>query len=99
MHQGRRGASLFVVVLAVIVIGGLIILITIQGMACDTRCASVACTEAAPCTIAGTTYTIGAACAPGIDGSVCVDHTWPFADCLCGNTIGPGNVPKAVCYK
>jgi hypothetical protein len=88
-----------VVVLAVVVIGGITIVVVIKGMACDARCATVACTEQAPCVVGGTTYTVGSVCAAGIEGTVCVNHTWPFADCTCGNMIGQGNVPKAVCYK
>jgi hypothetical protein len=90
---------LFVVVLAVVIIGGFTIIIVVKGLACDKHCASVPCTEAQPCVVAGKTYTVGVVCAPGVEGSVCLDHTWPFADCTCGNTIGRGNVPKAVCYK
>ena len=99
MRKINRGASLFVIVLVVVVIGGMTFTGIALGLSCDGTCASVTCSETAPCTFNGATYTIGTACAPGVVGTVCKAHWWPFADCLCANAIGQGNVLRAQCVK
>lgn len=94
-----RGAALLVVVLVVAGIVLLVSVFVIDGSTCSGSCASVACSETAPCTINGTLYTIGQACAPGVAGTVCEDNWWPFADCTCVNAIGQGNVARSLCFK
>jgi len=98
MRRISRGFGLVELVI-VVVIGGLLFTLTVFAMTCSSTCASVPCSEAAPCTFGGATYTIGTACAPGVAGTVCEKHFWPFADCTCANVVGPGNSPKAVCIK
>lgn len=91
----------FTLVEVLLVVAGVLIVTTvvIYGSTCSGTCTAVACSESAPCTINGTTYTIGSACAAGIAGTVCEDNWFPFADCYCRDSIGQGNVPRPVCVK
>ena len=98
----RKIRNLGVALSTVVIIAGgfaLIVLIVITGEDCSGTCASVACTEAAPCMVAGKPYTAGSVCASGVYGSVCKSHWWPFKDCLCTDVIGPGGLPRPSCVQ
>jgi prepilin-type N-terminal cleavage/methylation domain-containing protein len=97
MRGSRLGFTL-IEILVVVAIGGVLITLTLFGLSCDGTCASVPCSETAPCTFAGSTYTIGNACAANVEGSVC-DSNGFFPDCVCRNSVGPGNVLRAVCVS
>jgi prepilin-type N-terminal cleavage/methylation domain-containing protein len=97
MRGSRLGFTL-IEILVVVAIGGVLITLTLFGLSCDGTCASVPCSETAPCTFAGSSYTIGNACAPNVEGSVC-DSNGFFPDCVCRNSVGPGNVLRAVCVS
>ena len=97
MRRSSRGFTL-IEILVVVAIAGVLVTLALRGLSCDGTCASVPCSETAPCTFAGATYTIGNACAAGVEGSVCDSHAF-FADCVCRNAVGQGNVLRAVCVK
>ena len=96
-----QGMTLFELLL---LLGFVVLVVSVGGLATQdctggTGCATVACSEAAPCTVNGNVYTIGNVCAPGVAGSVCKDIAF-FADCTCRDVIRPqGQVPAAVCAK
>ena len=96
MREQNLGLTLAEVVIPAAVIG-LAVLVVVVGEACNGTCAAVQCTESAPCTINGASYTAGSICAS--PGSVCVKHSWPFADCLCATVIGQGQLPRPSCFK
>jgi prepilin-type N-terminal cleavage/methylation domain-containing protein len=98
LKRTNQSGFTLIEILVVVAIGGVLITLTLFGLSCDGTCASVPCSETAPCTFAGNTYTIGNACAAGVEGSVC-DSNGLFPDCVCRNSVGQGNVLRAVCVK
>lgn len=87
-----------------LLLGLVVLVVSVGGLATQdctggTGCATVACSEAAPCNVGGNLYTIGNVCAAGVAGTVCKDITF-FADCTCQNVIRTqGQIPAAVCAK
>ena len=85
----------------ILVVGGVIVVVfvgVINSVTCSGTCATVACTESAPCTFGGKQYVDGKVCAAGVEGTVCEKH-WFAADCKCITAIGPGGIPTAGCKK
>lgn len=105
MHPHRRCERGLTLLHLMIALGLVLLVVVVGGLATQdctggTGCASTVCSETAPCTVNGTVYTVGNVCAAGVEGSVCVDHTWPFSDCTCHTVVRPnGQGPAAVCAK
>ena len=97
MRRFGLGFTLIEIII-VVAICGILITVTLFGLSCNGNCASVPCSETAPCVVGGLNYPIGTMCAAGVEGSVC-DTNGLFPDCVCRNSVGRGNVLAAVCVK